>query len=158
MKKALNNIASISIGAILCAVGLLFIHLLSGCQPRIGDILKAEPPLVVFDTITTEKTITDTVLLAAELVPFFDSILCPPGLEVARYFYIHDTVMLPPRRVPVEIVVRDTVFIPQVVQTILPGEDMGWPERLTWLTGVFTLLFGLWKSWKDKQKQNPAGA
>lgn len=132
--------------------------LLAGCQPRLGDILNAPAPIILLDTIevVTEKTVTDTIFLASEAVPYFDSVLCPPNLTVEQMYYVSDTVWLPGRVVPVTVTVHDTLLVP-VPTDQTPGpvvfQDMSWPERLTWLTGVFALLFGLWKRWKEEQNQ-----
>lgn len=157
MKKPIKDIA---IGAIVCISGLLLISALAGCQPGIGDILAYQPPIIQLDTveIVTERTVTDTFLLAGEQVPFFDSILCPPGLVESQYFYLHDTVRLPAKYIPYTVTVRDTFL--QYVQ--LPGttvtKDLSWPERLTWLSGILAFLVGWWKKWKDEQKTTTPAA
>lgn len=156
MKNAIRNLTDGLLALLFLSIGLLTIHALAGCSPRLSDqIINAPAPIVVIDTveIVSQRTVTDTVLLAGEQVPYFDSTLCPPGLLEPTYVYETDTFWMPARRVPVTLTVHDTIRVPQYVQA--PGvtitKDVGWPERITWLCGLLALLVPLWKKWKEEQ-------
>jgi len=143
------------LGLLIMSLALLTLSAIAGCSPRLSDMMPVEEPIVILDTVEvfTTKTLTDTFMLAAEAVPYFDSVLCPPGLIRDTMIYVNDSVWLPARAVEYTVTVHDTVFVPQYIQT--PGstntKDMSWPERLTWLSGLMALLVAWWNKWKDAQ-------
>lgn len=157
-RKFFSIVEPFLVAILTVALALLVLSLLlTGCTPRIGDILAAQPPVtaVRYDTVYRDRTVTDTIEFGAEYVTVRDTVPCPPNLAHETLVPFEVVKWLPGKKVPVTVTVRDTVYLPAHTTSMVTSvQDMSWPERLTWLCGVLALLWGFWNTRKDGKGGN----
>ncbi len=155
MKKVFSFALDFLIVCAFFAFTVIMCGLIAGCSPTLT--LPTQPVASADTTVqVTPRTVTDTILLAAEQVTVYDSFPCPPGLVRDSLVTVTFTRILPGRQVVVTRTVHDTlrqVTKPTPGITALPALPTGnnWPERLTWLLVVAALLAAQWATWKKKQ-------
>lgn len=152
--KLLGFVSPFIAGILICGLMLALLSLILGaCSPRV--ILPAMSPDQVDSIITrvTPRTVTDTVLLAGEYVEVHDTFPCPPGLTRDSLVYLSDFVYVPGRTVTLTRTVHDTlrVAVPAPAPIVLPGQNMSWPERISWMLGVLSVLVAWWRKRKAEQ-------
>ncbi len=152
--KLIGFTAPFIAGILLCGIFLALLSLLFGaCSPRITLPAMSPSQMDTMITRVTPRTVTDTVFIAGEYVAVRDTFPCPPGLTHDSLVYLSDFVYLPGRTVTVTHTIHDTLRIatPAPAAIRLPGKNMSWPERITWLLGVFAVLVAWWRKRKAEE-------